>query len=254
MSLPKKDALYVQSVEKAFKVLSVFNAKQSALSLVQVSQLTGHSKSSAQRFCYTLEKLGYLTRVKHNSAYELTAKTTEIGACFIESNNLVRRARPYLHTLSIKTDGATTLSILDDNEIIFVSRFLGKEVLETTVTVGSRLPIYCTASGRAAASLLTEPELDEVLAAQSWQQRTAKTQVDRAQVKALIMQTKESGYALVEDQYVLADLSLAVPIYDSASNIKGAINLALTNTKHTKEQLLSNYLGLMQNTARMISS
>ena len=84
-------------------------------------------------------------------------------------------------------------------------------------------------------------------------QRTAKTQVDRAQVKALIMQTKESGYASVEDQYVLADLSLAVPIYDSASNIKGAINLALTNTKHTKEQLLSNYLGLMQNTARMIS-
>ena len=83
MSQEKKDSLYVQSVEKAFKVLAIFNAQQRALSLTDVTKLTGFNKSGAQRFCYTLEKLGFLRRCHNSSDFELTAKTTEIGARFI---------------------------------------------------------------------------------------------------------------------------------------------------------------------------
>ena len=254
MTTEKKDPLYVQSVEKAFKVLAVFNSQQRALSLTDVTKLTGYSKSSAQRFCYTLSKLGYLRRSANHSDFELTAKTTEIGARFIESNNLVRRARPYLHSLSSKTEGATTLSILDDNEVIFVSRFLGKDVLDTTVTVGSRLPIYCTASGRAAASLLDDQSLDQVLDAQTWQQRTPETQIDITEVRQQIIACREQGYTLVKNQYVMSDLSLAVPIYDEQSDLRGAINLAVTTANYDSEQLLDQYLALLQSTARAINS
>ncbi|MEH6444468.1 MAG: IclR family transcriptional regulator [Oceanospirillaceae bacterium] len=254
MTPPKKDPLYVQSVEKAFKVLAVFNAQQSALSLTDVTRLTGYSKSSAQRFCYTLLQLGYLRRSFNNTDFELTAKTTEIGARFIESNNLVRRARPYLHSLSSKTEGATTLSILDGNEVIFVSRFLGKDVLDTTVTVGSRLPIYCTASGRAAASLLNDDQLDKILAAQTWEKRTAQTEIDPQQVKQRIITCREQGYAFVKNQYVMADLSLAVPIYDRQSDLRGSINLAVTSANFNEEQLFDQYLALLQSTARAINS
>ncbi len=253
MTTTIKDALYVQSVEKAFKVLAIFNAQHRALSLTEVTKLTGFSKSSAQRFCYTLEKLGYLRRSFNSSNFELSAKTTEIGARFIQSNHLVRRASPYLHNLSIKTQGSTTLSILDGNQVVFVSRFLGADVLDTAVTVGSRLPIYCTASGRAAASLLDESQLDAVLAAQSWQQRTIHTNIDPQQVKRCILECKEQGYALVKDQYVMSDLSLAVPIYDSHSHLYAAINLAVTSAAFNEKQLLEEHLALLQSTARAIN-
>lgn len=254
MTTPRNDPLYVQSVEKAFRVLEIFNAEHRALSLREVTQLTGFNKSAAQRFCHTLLKLGYLRRSLNNNDFELSARTTEIGARFIESNPLLRRARPYLHTLSIKTEGATTLSILDGAEVVFVSRFLGKDVLDTTVTVGSRLPIYCTASGRAAASQLNEAELDAVLAEQSWQPRTVHTDTDMASVKEAILRCKEMGYAIVSNQYVLTDLSLAVPIYDHQSGLVGAINLALTTAKYNEKQLLEQYVTLVQNTARAINS
>jgi len=253
MSTIKKDALYVQSVEKAFTVLAIFNAQHRALSLSDVTKLTGYSKSSAQRFCYTLEKLGFLRRSFNSSDYELSAKTTEIGARFIESNHLVRRARPYLHNLSLKTQGSTTLSILDKNEVVFVSRFLGKDVLDTTVTVGSRLPIYCTASGRAAVSQLEAEQLDNILEAQSWQQRTAHTEVNLSKVKDAILAAKEQGYALVKDQYVMSDLSIAVPIFDSQSQIFAAINLAVSSANFSSEQLVDEYLALLQSTARAIN-
>lgn len=253
MTTAKKEPLFVQSVEKAFKVLAIFNAEHRALSLTDVTRLTGYSKSSAQRFCYTLEKLGYLRRSFNSSDFELSAKTTEIGARFIESNHLVRRARPYLHNLSIKTQGSTTLSILDGHQVVFVSRFLGRDVLDTAVTVGSRLPIYCTASGRAAASLLDEQQLDEILAAQDWTQRTAHTNIDPQQVKGRILECKAQGYALVKDQYVMSDLSLAVPIYDSHSNLYAAINLAVTSATFDEQQLLEEHLALLQSTARAIN-
>ena len=166
----------------------------------------------------------------------------------------MRRARPYLHALSLKTEGATTLSILDGNEVIFVSRFLGRDVLDTTVTVGSRLPIYCTASGRAAASLLDEQQLDAVLAAQSWDKRTPETNIDQQQVKQLILDCQRCGYAVVKDQYVTSDLSLSVPIYDSQSDLRGAINLAVTTANYSQQQLIDKYLALVQSTARAINS
>lgn len=253
MSEERSDPLYVQSVEKAFKVLEIFNAEHRALSLREVAALTGYNKSAAQRFCHTLVKLGYLRRSANNSDFELSVRTTEIGARFVQSNSLLRRARPYLQNLSNQTQGTITLSILDGAEVVFAARFLGADVLETSVTVGSRLPVYCTASGRAAASLLDELQLDQLLAQQSWEARTAQTLIEPARVRAEIERARSLGYALVSDQYTLTDLSLAVPLYDQETALYAAITLALTTASHREEDVAGKYLALMQSTARAIA-
>ncbi|MGB1239787.1 MAG: IclR family transcriptional regulator domain-containing protein, partial [Pseudomonadales bacterium] len=225
-----------------------------ALSLREVAQLTGYNKSAAQRFCHTLVKLGYLRRHPNNSDFELSVRTTEIGARFVQSNSLLRRAQPYLHQLCNKTCGAVTLSILEGAEVVFAARYLGADVLETNVTVGSRLPIYCTASGRAAASLLDDAALGRVLDAQDFAPRTAKTVVDRADIEALIHKCRTLGFALVSDQFAMTDLSLAVPLYDRETQTYAAITLALTTASHSEGEVVERFAALMQSTARAIAN
>jgi len=62
---PTADAtspLFVQSVEKAMKVLTAFDGSKRQLSLSEIAALTDLDNSAAQRFTYTLAMLGYLVK------------------------------------------------------------------------------------------------------------------------------------------------------------------------------------------------
>ena len=248
----KRDPLYVKSVEKAFHVLAAINQQAEPVSLKDVCRLTGYDKSTAQRFCHTLQRLGYLNRNSDGSRFELAFRTTELGAGFIASNALVRGARPYLHALSIETKGSATLSFLDGHEVVFVSRFPGMDVLNTPVTIGSRLPVYCTASGRAAASLLDQQALDDVLSKQSWIARTAKTETNEERVRASIETCRRQGFVVTQDQYVMSDLSVAVPIQDESRALVGAITLSVSTAQFTVKDVRQKFVKLVLSTARAI--
>lgn len=254
MSEKKKDPLFVRSVEKAFKVLAVINQHMGPVSLKDVTLLTGYDKSAAQRFCHTLCELGYLNRVPGDRRYELAVRTTELGAGFVRSNEYIRHARPYLHALSIETEGSVTLSILDGCEVVFVSRFPGLHLLDTAVTVGSRLPIYCTATGRAAASQLADEELDWVLDQQKMMPRTVRTDIDRSTVRESILSCRSEGFVITADQYVMSDLSLAVPLADENRGMLGAITLSLSTAHFSENQVRKRFVKLVQTTARAIGS
>lgn len=254
MSENKKDQLFVRSVEKAFRVLAAINQHMGPVSLKDVSLLTGYDKSAAQRFCHTLEELGYLNRVPGDRRYELAVKTTELGAGFVRSNEYVRHARPYLHALSIETEGSVTLSILDVNEVVFVSRFPGIHLLDTAVTVGSRLPIYCTATGRAAASQLDDKQLDELLELQKIRRRTVRTETDPKVIRESIIRCRSEGFVITADQYVMSDLSLAVPLCDESRGMLGAITLSLSTAHFNEVEVRDRFVKLVQTTARAINS
>lgn len=254
MSEKKKDPLFVRSVEKAFKVLTAINQHMGPVTLKDVTRLTGYDKSAAQRFCHTLCELGYLNRVPGDRRYELAVRTTELGAGFVRSNEYIRHARPYLHALSIETEGSVTLSILDGNEVVFVSRFPGTHLLDTAVTVGSRLPIYCTATGRAAASQLDDEHLERILDLQKMTARTVKTETDRSLIRESILRCRSEGFVITTDQYVMSDLSLAVPLADENRGMLGAITLSLSTAHFNENQVRRRFVKLVQTTARAISS
>ena len=58
----RDSSLFVQSVEKAVGVLSVFTGEQPALSLSEIARKSGLDMSAAQRFVYTLRVIGLITR------------------------------------------------------------------------------------------------------------------------------------------------------------------------------------------------
>lgn len=68
------DPLNVKSVGKAFKVLTCFeqtSQSERELSLMDIYRLTGFDKSTAQRFTYTLQSLGYINKNESNRRYSI---------------------------------------------------------------------------------------------------------------------------------------------------------------------------------------
>ncbi|WP_332680672.1 IclR family transcriptional regulator [Bosea sp. (in: a-proteobacteria)] len=247
------DPLMVMSVDKAFRVLSAFGRQYPTLNLSQVASVTGMDISSAQRFSHTLTRLGYLRKDPETKRFELTAKTLEVGHHFIRGSRFIDRALPYLLHLSKETEETVNLTVLEDTSIIFVSRFLSRHMLNTDVVIGSRMPVYCSGPGIAMLSRLPEDEAMAILDRCDLEPHTPATTWQREALAAKVRQARAQGYATAFEEFYLGDGSIAAPILDHRGRPEGAVNIAVSLSRYSPEEVASRFSSLIIATAHAIS-
>ncbi len=249
----KDDALMVNSVEKAFRVLSAFGRQHQTLNLSQVASETGMDVSAAQRFTHTLTKLGYLRKDAQTKRFELTAKTLDLGYHFVRSSRLLDRAMPYLMHLSKETEETVNLTVREGTEIIFVSRFLSRHVLNTDVIIGTRMPAYCTAPGIAMLSRLPEEEAMAIIEASDLKAHTPSTTWQRDALREKLRLSAAQGYATAFEEVYLGDASIAAVIVDHHGRPEAAVNIATSTSRYNHAEVVSRFSSLVIATAHAVS-
>ncbi|MGO3891072.1 MAG: IclR family transcriptional regulator [Paenalcaligenes sp.] len=251
---PTESSLFVNSVEKAFRVLSVFNHKHRRLSLSQIAQLSTLDLSATQRFTFTLQHLGFLMKDEESKLYELSPRMLDLSHQYISSNDSVSRATPFLQQLAIETEETVNFSTLDNNEIVYLQRIVSRHVLTPEVIVGTRLPAYCTSSGLAMLAALPTAEAEAILDASELVPYTQHTIYDKTAILKRLEAIRLKGYAHAENELYLGDISTAVAIVNSDNRPVGAINIAvsLSRWKGPEEEL--RIAALLIEAGRAISS
>jgi IclR family pca regulon transcriptional regulator len=249
----KDDALMVNSVEKAFRVLSAFGRQHQTLNLSQVASETGMDVSAAQRFTHTLTKLGYLRKDAQTKRFELTAKTLDLGYHFVRSSRLLDRAMPYLMHLSKETEETVNLTVREETEIIFVSRFLSRHVLNTDVIIGTRMPAYATAPGIAMLSRLPEDEAMAIIDASDRRAYTPSTTWQREALREKLRQSAAQGYATAFEEVYIGDASIAAVVVDHHGRPEAAVNIATSTSRYSHEEVVSRFSSLVIAAAHAIS-
>ena len=160
---PTEAGWFVSSVDKAFQILRAFESREGSLSLSDIADLTGLDRSSVQRFTYTLAALGYLRKDKEARRYTISPKVMSLGMIYLRTDPIVARARHMLYELNKTLDATVNMTVLDDTDVIYVVRYPGRQVVTVDVVLGMRRPAYCTASGRAILSTMSDAEVEDVL-------------------------------------------------------------------------------------------
>ncbi|WP_025601055.1 IclR family transcriptional regulator [Burkholderia sp. WSM2230] len=251
---PSASSLYVQSVEKAMKVLTAFDGSKRQLSLSEISSSTGFDMSATQRFTYTLAALGYLFKDPDSRKYELSPRLLDFTYHYLTSNDLVSRATPYLQQLGSETEEATNLTVLDDTDIVFVLRIVSRNVFNAHVITGSRLPAYCTAPGLAILATLPDGEIDDILSRTNLVPYTASTVYQPRKIKERIVQIRKQGYAHTEDEYFVSDISTAAAITNAHGRGIGAVNIAVARSRWQADRDEKRFADLVISTASAIST
>jgi DNA-binding IclR family transcriptional regulator len=197
--------------------------------------------------------LGFLTKDAATKRFELTSKTLEFGYRYSKSNNLVRRAAPYLLHLSQETDETVSLTVLDDTNIVFISRFQSRHVLNTDVVVGTSLPAFCTSPGIAILSKLPDAEVKSILTRSELRPITPHTTWKKDDLLAKIKWAQSTGYAVAWNEYYIGDLSVAAPINGPHGRPLGAVSIAVSASRYSPEEAESKFAGLAVATARALT-
>jgi IclR family pca regulon transcriptional regulator len=251
---PSASSLYVQSVEKAMKVLTAFDGSKRQLSLSEISSFTALDMSATQRFTYTLAALGYLFKDPDSRKYELSPRLLDFTYHYLTSNDLVSRATPYLQQLGSETEEATNLTVLDDTDIVFVLRIVSRNVFNAHVITGSRLPAYCTAPGLAILATLPDGEIDDILSRTNLVPYTASTVYQPRKIKERLVQIRKQGYAHAEDEYFVSDISTAAAITNAHGRGIGAVNIAVARSRWRADRDEKRFADLVISTASAIST
>lgn len=253
-ALPAHDPrLFVSGVEKGLRVLRAFYNEPQALSLTQVAKLTGLGRSGAQRILYTLKTLGYLRHDPATRRYSLAPRVLDFGYAYLRNDGLIEQSFPYLLEASKRTDETVNLTELDGTEVIYVSRFPSRRVISVDIVLGVRLPVFCTAPGRAMLSQLAEPVAAGILDRCERVQRTPYTRTDRNEILALLPEIRRKGYALSNQETFVGDLSVASPVLNHRGEVLAAVNIAVPTPRWSIEQLENEFAPVVVETARAIS-
>lgn len=232
----ERSSLFIGSTEKTFRVLHAFDGPSRHLTLGDIARVADLDRSATQRVVHTLEELGYLYRVPETRNYGLTSKVLQFSYNYIRANELVDKASPYLLEISRQVGETTNLQELDGSEIVFVARFPGRHLVNVDIVVGARLPAMFTASGIAILSRLPEPQVKRILAQTRLEPMTPYTEINPEKLLERIRLASRRGYAIVENETVLGDISVAAPITDHGGTAVAAINIAVPTSRWSIER------------------
>jgi DNA-binding IclR family transcriptional regulator len=248
-----RSTLFIGSTEKTFQVLHSFDGPNRHMTLGDIARASGLDRSATQRVVHTLEELGYLHRIADSRNYGLTSKVLQFSYNYIRANELVDKASPYLLDISRHVGETTNLLELDGHEIVFVARFPGKHLVNIDIVVGARLPALFTASGIAILSRLPEHRVKEILSQTRLEPMTPFTQTNTNKLMERIRQVARRGYAVIENETVLGDISVAAPVTDHGGIPIGAINISVPTSRWTLERVESELAQHVQVAATSIS-
>ena len=127
----------------------------------------GLSRSTTHRYIATLTSLGYLQQDAETKRYLLGPRVLDLGFAAINSMDIREISVPHLQALSDSTGFTVNMAILDGPDVVYIERCrtsrAGQREIDLNLHIGSRLPAYCTAMGKALLAFVPADRLEEIL-------------------------------------------------------------------------------------------
>lgn len=241
---------FVLSLARGLRVIESFEGHFEGRTIVEIAHSTGLSRASVRRILLTLELLGY---VEHSrQVYRLRTQVLRLGFSFLSSSSVVEAARPVLEKITEKLHESSSMSMLDGGDIVYVARSAASRVLSAGLSVGSRLPAYCTSMGRVLLGALSDSELDTYLKGLKPKAYTPKTVVNIDKLRKAILQVRKQGYSIVNEELEAGLRSMAVPVLTRSNRVIAAINVGTHISRVDQTKLLDVCLPTLQEGARTL--
>jgi IclR family pca regulon transcriptional regulator len=241
---------FVLSLARGLRVIESFEGHHDGRSIVEISQSTGLSRASIRRILLTLELLGYVERSRQ--VYRLRTQVLRLGCSYLSSSSVVEAARPVLEQISEELHESSSMSMLDDGQIVYVARSAASRILAAGLSVGSRLPAYCTSMGRVLLAALPDEELDAYLGDLKPRPYTPKTLTRIPQIRKAILQVRKDCYAIVDEELEAGLRSIAVPVFTRGNRVVAAINVGTHISRVDRAILMQRCLPALQKGARTL--
>jgi DNA-binding IclR family transcriptional regulator len=242
---------HLQSSSKIFAVLETL-CLNGDLGISELSRKLNLGKSSVHRFLSILKGLGYVDKNQNSKKYFATLKLFEIGAMVRGRNQLVKMARPYMEELGNRFHETVNLAFFENNEVVYVDKVESVQTLRMDLTIGRRVPAYCTALGKVFLAYLPEDHLGRYCEEVQFKPTAQKTITSTKELIKNLELVRKEGLAIDDRELDNGIRCIAAPVSDISGKVIAAVSIAGPSSRITMEMLKQFKVPLLEAT-RMIS-
>jgi len=216
----------IQSVDRALDILELYLTSPEELSVKEISEAMGLSKSTVHGLIKTLEQRGYLKQNPGNMKYRLGMKLFSLGNVVADHLDIRKIARPVIRRLADNIKETVHLAVLNGDEVVYTEKVEGPGALRMYSQVGRKVPVYCTGVGKVILAYQDEETVERLLSKETLRAFTPYTITDKEKLKAHLAAIREQGYALDNEEIELGLKCVAAPIYDHQCKVIASISCA----------------------------
>lgn len=239
-------------LEKGLAIIEAFGMSRGPLTLTEAAEITGHTKAAMRRSLLTLCKLGYA--VQSGRQFRLAPRSLRLGHAYVASDPLAKVAQPILEMTSERTRESASIAVLDSQDAVFIARSTHRRSLSSGLSVGARLPAYCSATGRVLLSEKKPAEIEFMLNRMSRPSLTPHTRVGTRDILREIAFVRANGYAINNEELEIGLRSLAVPVRTGRGELIAAVSLSVSTSRMTRDQVIERLLPELETARRSFAS
>lgn len=246
---------HLESLARGLAVLSSFSTERPTLSLTDISQLLDINKTTALRILSTLESLGYVKRDPQTKLYRPSQAVFRLGFVVLDSLEVRQVAGPYLKELAKVVDETVNLVVLDatEAEAVYIDRVDSRHAVSTHRPIGSRLPVYCTSTGKALLAFLPPEKLEPILEKITWTRYTEATHTTPEALRQDLTQVRQRGFATSNGELIPELRAVAAPIYQTDGQVMAVVNISVPAHRVSFEDMVDHLAPHAVNAGRQIS-
>ncbi|MFT6677067.1 MAG: DNA-binding IclR family transcriptional regulator [Sulfitobacter sp.] len=252
--LEAKDRNFVTSLARGLEILRCYRDNEPSLTNSDFSDRTGLPKATISRLTYTLCALGYLVADDRIGTYRLSAGVLQLGFGVLASMDINDRAKPEMRALRDGPNSYITVALGEqhDLDVVYLATSNSFEGVSLSIRVGSRLPIFYSAIGRAILVGMENDHREHVfeIAAQKGGDVESEGRKHFAEAKA---EFAEKGFCTGYGHWRSDVNGIAVPVFSRTGARTYGLNVGGPSFRVKKRQLETVYAPRLIKAAEAIS-
>jgi IclR family acetate operon transcriptional repressor len=254
MSKHEKEASRREKGSSIVRVLEIMEAvalSNHPLSVTDLAFQLDIPKATTHRLVQTLEAEGFLqTNMRGNLVVADRMHRLSLNALYTGRYKAERRA--ILEKLSTQVGETCGIAIPDGTEMIYYDRIQANWPLQVHLPIGSRVPAWCTASGKLYLSTLPKAKVKRILASLAMEPVTRNTIADPERLMAHLIETYERQYGTDNEEFIDGMCACSVPVFNDEGRMVAGLFCHAPIIRKTLDQLLD-YLPIMREAANELS-
>lgn len=239
---------HMGGLAKGLRLLEAFDAAHARMTVTEAAQAVLLSAASARRCLLTLVELGYLQT--DGKRYWMDHGALRIAYAYASSTQLPRLFQPALDALSERSRESASLAVLHGDRVLIAARSTARRTMRVGLSVGSPLPLHCSAAGRALLWDRPETEVRALLGARVLERFTPRTLTSVRDMLRELAASRERGYTVCDEEIELGVRSIAVPVFGREGGIVAAMTISTRAERMTVREMAKAFLpALLRNQA-----
>lgn len=213
------------AVGRAFAILDLLAASEQPLGISDIVRALGLAKSTTHALIHTL--LAERAIRQDGPGYRVDFRVLPWARGFGQHND---RVAQFLRLVACESalDGETAmLSILDGDHVLYLATRPGNKPLAVNFKAGGRIPLHCTASGKAMLACESDAQVDSRLATMDLPAMTPRSLITPKALLADLGCVRKNGYAEDDEEAAQGLLCIGAAVCDSQRHAQAGVAVSV---------------------------